>query len=446
MDGSIRKYTKIPGVTTKEILLVVIPIAVDQFFLVAFNFINTFMISNVGADAISAVNIVGTINVFFSQIFTSISLAGTVLIAQSFGKNETVKIKKLYINIVSLALLVGFVLMILLILQSKLLIRILANGADTIVLELATMFFIGTVTIYPLQAFIDASNGSLRGIVQTKATLKISLMINVTYLLGNIIFVSLLKLGILGLCISLLISRVIGCIIAFFTTKKFSQYFVVNKVHLKMVSKKVWKLIFLTFVPFVLENLFFNGGKIIVQMMIVGLGTQMIAINAILSIVLQISEIVPVALAAATVPLVGRFVGQEDKESIRKLTILFIIVCAVIILLCDLLILPFFKEIVILFNLSLEAVNDAKVIYLWAIVFHCIFWGISFITPNALRAMGKGKFTTITSLISMWSYRIGMGYLVGIQLNYGLLGLWVMIMSEWGVRGIIFLMKLIKET
>ncbi|WP_446457775.1 MATE family efflux transporter [Tuanshanicoccus yangjingiae] len=399
----------------------------------AFNFINTYMISDAGADAISAVNIIGTLNVFFSQIFAALSLAATVMIARSVGQQNFTSIRRIFVNVISMAITIGFVLLELLSLFKGNIVSIMANSAGEKVYYYAEIFFIGTILSYPFQALIDAINGSLRGIAQTKATLKISLLINAMYVIGNIIFIRILNFTVLGLCFSLILSRIFGLIMAFFVSRKFSQFFRLSRTQFHMLSLIDWKTISLTFVPFALEGLFFNGGKIIIQLMIIG-------------IVLQISEIIPVALSSATVPFVGRLVGQNDWYNIRKITLLFTGLCSAIILLSDLCILPFFRKIVWLFNLSESAIDNAHEIYLWAIFFHCIFGGMSFIVPNALRAIGKGSFTTMISLSSMWLYRIGMGYLVGVYFGMGLKGIYLMIMSEWGVRGLIFTHKLIKIT
>ncbi|MBF6979215.1 MATE family efflux transporter [Aerococcaceae bacterium zg-BR22] len=442
----LRKRLSISTISFKEMVTVIIPIVVDQFFLVAFNFINTYMISDAGADAISAVNIIGTLNVFFSQIFAALSLAATVMIARSVGQQNFTSIRRIFVNVIAMAITIGFVLLVLLSLFRGNIVSIMANSAGEKVYYYAEIFFIGTILSYPFQALIDAINGSLRGIAQTKATLKISLLINAMYVIGNIIFIRILNFAVLGLCFSLVLSRIFGLIMAFFVSRKFSQFFRLSRTQFHMLSLIDWKTILLTFVPFALEGLFFNGGKIIIQLMIVGFGTQIIAANAIIGIVLQISEIIPVALSSATVPFVGRLVGQNDWYNIRKITLLFTGLCSAIILLSDLCILPFFRKIVWLFNLSESAIDNAHEIYLWAILFHCIFWGMSFIVPNALRAIGKGSFTTMISLSSMWLYRIGMGYLVGVYFGMGLKGIYLMIMSEWGVRGLIFTHKLIKIT
>ncbi|MCO5532999.1 multidrug transporter, partial [Enterococcus faecium] len=60
--------------------------------------------------------------------------------------------------------------------------------------------------------------------------------------------------------------------------------------HIRMkVISKVLKIS----IPFAADSLFFYGGKIIIQTMIVSFGTNVIATNAIASSGIQILEIIP---------------------------------------------------------------------------------------------------------------------------------------------------------
>lgn len=58
--------------------------------------------------------------------------------------------------------------------------------------------------------------------------------------------------------------------------------------------------------------------------------------------------------------------------------------------------------------------------------------------PSALRAAGDSNFTSITSLLSMWVLRVILGYVLAIPLKFGIMGVWVAMVTEWGVRGVIF--------
>jgi Na+-driven multidrug efflux pump len=60
----------------------------------------------------------------------------------------------------------------------------------------------------------------------------------------------------------------------------------------------------------------------------------------------------------------------------------------------------------------------------------------------ALRAAGDAKFTSVASLVSMWLFRIVMGYVFGVTLGFGVIGVWAAMVAEWGVRALIFTLRL----
>ena len=64
-----------------------------------------------------------------------------------------------------------------------------------------------------------------------------------------------------------------------------------------------------------------------------------------------------------------------------------------------------------------------------------LIWPSSFTLPNALRAAGDARFTMVTSMVSMWVFRIGMSYVLGAWLGMGLFGVWTAMRSlVFGVR------------
>jgi len=45
----------------------------------------------------------------------------------------------------------------------------------------------------------------------------------------------------------------------------------------------------------------------------------------------------------------------------------------------------------------------------------------------------------VASLLSMWLLRVILGYILGITFGFGITGVWVAMIAEWGVRGLIFM-------
>ena len=429
------------GMSYRDVFSLLLPVVVDQFFLIGFNFINTAMISSSGAAAISAVNIVGSLNVLLVQLFTSIALGGTVLIAQYYGQKNYKMIGKMVNGGVYATVLVATTAAILFMLLHSPILALLFGAASPAVIHGARIYMMGILFSYVGESTIEGVNGCLCGIGRTKVSLQLSLLMNTIYLLFNFLFVTFMHLGVFGLTLSLNISRYSIAVLAIWTLYRNRAHFGLNFKTLRHVDWGLTKRVLKVSVPFAAESTFFNGGKIIMQMMIVTLGTAMIAANAIASSWIQLSEIIPNALSVALVPIVGQCIGRNNIGDAKKLTKSFLGLGTLAFLAVDLGLLPFFSIGMRLFAPAPATIPIIFHIYLVVIVMHALFWSSSFVLPSALRAAGDARFTTVVSLISMWSFRIGFGYLIGIVLGYGIFGIFVVMSSEWAIRAIVFQLR-----
>ncbi|MGX7031283.1 MATE family efflux transporter [Vagococcus zengguangii] len=437
----IRGYYTGEGVTSGEILTILLPVMIDQFFLVSFNFINTAMISSSGQEAVSAVNMIGSLNIFLVQIFGAIGLGGTVLIARTFGERAFDKLGKLCAAVIHSTFFVGTLIMVLFLVLHQPLLALLFGSADDLVMHQARLYFIGILCSYPAHSIIEGINGSLRGIGKTKDSLKNSLVMNSLYLLSNFIFVIVLQKGISGLIISLLISRYLTLIIASVNLYRHHTDFNLKRDNILNISPQVDRIVLTTAVPFAAEYIFFNGGKIIMQMMIVSLGTTYIAANAISVSWIQLAEIIPSALSTALVPIIGQAVGRKSLSDIKKMTKTFVGTGIAAFIIVNLIMLPLFPVAMNLFNAPSDLVPLIFKIYLITLTMHILCWSTSFVLPATLRAVGDGAFTTKVSLTTMWLFRVGVGYIVGIKLGYGLIGLFTIMTLEWALRSLIFIWR-----
>ena len=439
--GILARFFSGEGMSYRDVFSLLLPVVVDQFFLIGFNFINTAMISSSGAAAISAVNIVGSLNVLLVQLFTSIALGGTVLIAQYYGQKNYKMIGKMVNGGVYATVLVATTAALLFMLLHRPILALLFGAASPAVIHGARIYMIGILFSYVGESTIEGVNGCLRGIGRTKVSLQLSLLMNTIYLLFNFLFVTFMHLGVFGLTLSLNISRYSIAVLVIVTLYRNRAHFGLNFKTLRHIDWGLTKRVLKVSVPFAAESTFFNGGKIIMQMMIVTLGTAMIAANAIASSWIQLSEIIPNALSVALVPIVGQCIGRNNINDAKKLTKSFLGLGTLAFLAVDLGLLPFFSIGMRLFAPAPATIPIIFHIYLVVIGMHALFWSSSFVLPSALRAAGDAKFTTVVSLISMWSFRIGFGYLIGIVLGYGIFGIFVVMSSEWAIRAIVFQLR-----
>jgi len=104
----------------------------------------------------------------------------------------------------------------------------------------------------------------------------------------------------------------------------------------------------------------------------------------------------------------------------------------------------FTPEISRLYNLSDEALRLSVICNRICLVNTIFFWPLSFTLPNFLRAAGDARYTMTISMISMWTFRISLAYILGRAFGLGLIGTtWAMIV-DWYFRLTLFSIRWIK--
>jgi putative MATE family efflux protein len=422
----------------KQIFAIIIPIFVDSAFIVLMAIMNTAMVSSSGVAAVSAVSMVDSINMFIINLFVAVATGGTVIVAQYKGNGNEEMMSKAASQAISAVALLSVLISALVIVFHASALEMLFGDAEADVLHNARIFLIGSCISYPFFAIYQAVSGALRGVAETKACLMLSLILNVSYFLLNIVLIKWFDLGVVGLSISLIVARVLGMVVSILYLVRYNQTLRFKLKHLLQTHLSLLRKIMYIGLPFAAEQMFFNGGKLLTQTFIVQLGTMAITVNAIAGSLSMLFQIGGVALGAAIVTVVGQSIGRKNIADARKFVSSFLGLSNVFFVLITIVLLAIFPLLVHLFAPPEEIVPDIFALIILISITQPLFWSFSFILPSALRAAGDSKFTSVSSLLTMWLFRIILGYVLGITLGFGLMGVWVAMVAEWGVRGVVF--------
>lgn len=422
----------------RQVFAIIFPILVDSGFLVLMTLLNTAMISSSGVEAVSAVSMVDALNIFIISVFIALSTGGTVMVAQYKGSGNEAMMNRTASQALTVVTLVAAGISVLVIAFHKPVLHLLFGAAEPAVLDNAVLFLIGNGLSFPLLGLYQAVAGVLRGAADTKAVLFLSVILNVTYFVFNLLFITLLDMGVLGLVISLILSRLIGAAASFFYVWKYTHALKFDLRAALKPQRDVVKKLLNVGLPFASEQLFFNGGKLLTQTFIVTFGTYALTTNAIAGTLTQLLQFGPGALSVAIVTVVGQCIGRNDEADARKFVKSFLGLSAVLSVLLALIVLPFYPLLIRLFSPPEAIIGDIFQLVLLLAVAQPVLWSLSFILPSALRAGGDAKFTSVTSMLSMWLLRVVLGYVLGVVLGYQLMGVWIAMIVEWGVRGALF--------
>ncbi len=436
MNGLLQRNLSGESMDYRQILALFFPILIDQAFIIGLNLVNTAMISSSGVAAVSAVNMVDSLNIFLINVFVAVATGGTVVVAQYKGSGNALMVSRASAATVTSVAMIALGIALLIIGLHQPVLNLLFGSASPEVLESARIYLIGSSTSFIGIAVVQAVCGALRGIGKTRASLALSLIMNLLYVLLNIVFITLLNMGVMGMTLAVNIARFAGAACALYYLFRVDATLHIRLRDLFHFPISMLRKIMFIGLPFAAEQMFFNGGKLLTQVFIVSLGTY--AIGSSLAAVFQIPAS---ALSLTIVTVVGQCIGRGNIADARKFIRSFLWLGAFSLALMGLILMPLYRPLVGLFNPPPEIVNDLFVVLLINTLVQVPLWSVSFILPSALRAAGDSKFTSITSMLTMWLFRVILGYIMGIVLGYGILGVWLAMNCEWGVRGAIFLWR-----
>ena len=177
----------------------------------------------------------------------------------------------------------------------------------------------------------------------------------------------------------------------------------------------------------------FNGGKLITQVYIVGLGTESIAANYIAGSVASIINIPGNAFGIAATAIVGQNFGKgnikEAKNSLVYSTKISTLCLTIIAILCY----PFANALASLYTQNNNIINIAGQLLKLNSIF-MIIWSLSFVLPAGLKGAGDAKYTLVTTIVGMWLFRIILGYILCITLRFGVTGIWMGMFIDWASK------------
>ncbi len=436
--GLLNRFFTGTSMDYKQIIAIIIPIFVDQGFIVLMSLLNTAMISSSGVAAVSAVSMVDSLNIFLINVFVAVATGGTVIVAQYKGSGNQQMVSKAATQALSAVAILSVLISVLVIIFHTPTLNLLFGKAEADVFQNARLYLIGSCITYPFIAIFQAVNGVLRGVAETKASLNLSLIMNITFLILNVLLITLLDLGVIGLIISMLLARILGMVSSLVYLLKYNQTLRVKLKNTLKLDFSIQKKIMFIGIPFAAEQMFFNGGKLLTQTFIVQLGTLAMTANAISGPISQLLQIGGSALSISIVTVVGQCIGQRNIPDARKFIKSFLGLSTVIFIVASIILLPFFPFIVRMFSPPAEIIPTIFKLTMLIAIAQPFLWSFSFVLPAALRAAGDSNFTSVSSLLSMWLFRVILGYVLGITLGFGIMGVWVAMVAEWGIRGLVF--------
>lgn len=425
----------------KAIYALVLPLMVEQLLGVTIGMADTVMVSSCGEAAVSGVSLVDSINILLIQIFAAMATGGAIVSAQYLGRQNREKAnlsaKQLFFIV---AVLSCFIMLLCLALNNPLLHLIFGSAEESVMANCETYFFWSALS-YPFIGLYNAGAALFRSMNNSKVSMLTSLGMNTINVSGNALLIFGFQMGVAGAAIATLVSRVVGAAVMLLLLLRPHNVIYIDTFRRFRPDWRMVRTILAIGIPSGLENGMFQIGKILVQGLVASLGTIAIASNAVAGSVAGIPQIPGAAIGLGLITIVGRCVGANEYEQARKYIIRLtgLAYVAMAVLSAGLILAA--RPVIQCYGLLGETSDLAFELLVANCLASIVLWPASFVLPNGLRAANDVKFTMTVSVLSMWIFRIGFSYLLVYGFQMGVLGVWVAMFIDWGVRIIAFVAR-----
>lgn len=264
---------------------------------------------------------------------------------------------------------------------------------------------------------------------------------NILNVAGNAVFIYGFGIGTFGAAVSTTISRTVAAVLIFclmFNEKRDLNF--KGQVTLRFRLDLIKKICYIG-LPNSMENSLFQLGKILTVSMISTMGTYAIAANAVCNTIASFNILPGAAINSGIVAIVSVCIGAGKPEQARYYSKKLMKAAWISLSAMSLVLMVSAGILTSLYHLSPEATNLAKQVLWLHAVMVIVAWVPSFTLPNVFRAAGDAILPMAVSIGSMWIFRLGCSYLLGIVFKMGLLGVWTAMVIDWIFRSIFFAIR-----
>ena len=426
--------------SNEDLKKLIVPLIIDQFLQAFVGLADSIMVASVGEAAVSGVSLIDTVMVLIINIFTALATGGAVIAGQFIGKQKEAEACKATNQLLLFTVKASVVVMALGYLGRNVILHGIFGKIDADVMYNCNIYLLIVFASIPMIAVYNAGAAIFRSMGNSKVSMKVSLAMNAINVAGNALCVFGLRMGVEGVAIPTLLSRMFAAVVMVLLVRSPKNSIRVNRLSQLIPQPDMIKKILAVGIPSGLENGMFQFGKIALQSLVSTLGTASIAGYAVATNLVTFQYLPGVALGLGLITIVGQCVGAGEPEQAKSYTRKVIAVNYGLLLIICTCMAVFRSRVVGIYNLSPEASVLAQKLLL-AHSCGMVLWPLAFALPNTLRAGLDAKFTMMVSVFSMWMFRIGLGYVFVRGLHMSVLGIWYAMFVDWIFRPVVFVWR-----
>lgn len=422
----------------RDLARLILPLMVELLLTLLVGMIDSVMVSSAGEAAVSGVSLIDTVFQLLIYIFSAFGTGGAVVAGQYLGAGRQKNARETVDHLVWFSAAVSAAIMVLVYAIRGFLLGQVFGAMTQEVRFNANRYLLITALSIPALSVYESGAAVFRTMGSSKVTMLLSAVMNLINICGNAILIYGAGLGTAGAAIATVAARYAAAVLMIALLLRRNQTLYLTR-SLRFVPKGGYiRRILQIGVPNGIENGLFQVGKIILAGLFTQFVTSAIAANAISQTITGIQVIPGTAISLAATTVIARCIGAGDEKQVRFYNKVLLLATYAVLMVFSTAIVAALPVILKWYSLSEETAALATQMVLAHVLGAVAIWPLTFVLPSSLRAAGDVRFAMVTSVISMFVFRLGAAYLFALNLGLGALGIWLAMLCDWAVRALVF--------
>jgi putative MATE family efflux protein len=430
----------------KDIYKLAWPSITEQLLIMMVGMVSTIFVGRIGKETMAAVGMVNMLMFFFQTVFSGLATGSTVVIARVIGEGERHKAKIALIQSLFMSLVAGVAITVFGYAVASPMIKLFFYSAEPEVFDIALKFYRMVLIGLPFMVLDMVIAGSLRGAGDTKTPMYVTIIVNIINLILSSILIFGVKFdgrilvpayGVVGTAIAVNSARISGGLIRVLVLYLGKGKLSLSRKDKYTLDKDMMKRIVNVGLPAFLEQVIMQGGFLIMQVLVVSMGTVAAAVYQVGVNVNSLAFMPIFGFAIAATTMVGQNLGKGNYNQAEVYAYETNKIATVIITILGLLMFIFAKPLAMLYSNDVEVINSSiTVIRIFAVLEP--FLGVMNICAAVLRGAGDIKYIMYTAVVGLWLFRVAIAYSLQYWLNIGIYAVMIGICFDFGIRAIMY--------
>ncbi len=444
----------------KEIIALAWPSITEQILEMMVGMVSTIFMGRVGTAAVAAVGMVNMLMGFLQTVFSGLSTGTTVIIARLTGEGNKEEAKRALVQSIYMSAVIGIVLAILGRIFSSQILKLFFGGTAAEVFHMGIGYFNIMLINLPFFVVDIIVSGAMRGAGDTKTPMKITARVNVLNVILNTILVfgvgtiniplighvtlNIPAMGVTGSAIAVTISRIFAI--------TYRLIVIYNRKGLKLslslkddytLKPKLMKRIINVGVPAFIEQAVMQGGFLVLQIVIVTMGTVAMAAYQVGINVNSLAFFPIFGFAIANTALVGQSLGERKLKKAENYAYEGLKITMVVAFIIGILMVIFAEPLAHLYTDDPLVIKESVGLVRTFGILEPLL-AILNLCSATLKTSGDIMYVMVTSLVGLWSCRVFLSFALNGWLGIGMTAVMIGIFFDFSTRSFMYLARMNK--